>query len=220
MPDTSKFYIDARRPPFHTGFVKAIQSNLKTKVSLNKQTGLLEVYEEATGKLVAVQSSPDEDLISARDSRLVERLLPDGSIVLCEATIDPTVLAKFKYKEYSRYVVDLMCEKIVEGMGITEICQLKGYPSYAEFCRWKRQDPEIQKQIDQARRDRAEGLRDKIVKIADNLSERDGDEIKTKIDTYKYLASVDDKQKFGNQKGEAQVVQPIQIVVNTGIVRE
>lgn len=220
MPDTSKFYIDAGRVPFHTGFVKAIQSNLKTKVSLNKQTGLLEVYEEATGKLVAVQSSPDEDLISARDSRLVERLLPDGSIVLCEATIDPTVLAKFKYKEYSRYVVDLMCEKIVEGMGITEICQLKGYPSYAEFCRWKRQDPEIQKQIDQARRDRAEGLRDKIVKIADNLSERDGDEIKTKIDTYKYLASVDDKQKFGNQKGEAQVVQPIQIVVNTGIVRE
>ena len=200
--------------------MKAIQTNIKTKVSLNKQTGLLEVYEEATGKLVAVQSSPDEDLHAARDSRLVERLLPDGSLVLCEATIDPTVLAKFKYKEYSKYVVDLICEKIVEGQSLTKICQLKGYPTYAEFCRWKRQDPEIKKQLEEARRDRAEFLRDKIVDFAENLSERDGDEIKTKIDTYKYLASVDDKQKFGNQKGEAQVVQPIQIVVNTGIQRE
>lgn len=195
-------------------------SVLNTKVSLNRDSGLLEVYDTQTGKLVAIQETPDQLLDNNRRERLVERLMPDGSRVLVEATIDPVKLLGFKFTEYSGYVVDLICEKIVAGGSLTAICKEPGFPTYAEFCRWKRNNPEIQKAIDEARRDRAEFIRDKIYATADKLSDNITDDVKIKLDNLKYLAGTDDRQKYGNQKSEATVVQPIQIVVNTGIVRE
>ncbi len=193
--------------------------NVKTKVSLNAKTGLLEIYHEETGRLLAVQETCDDRLYRERSERLVERVLPDGSRVLVEASIDPAKLMNFEHKAYSSYVVDLICEKIVGGMSLTQICLLPGFPTYAELCRWKKIAPDIQAQLDEARRDRAEQMRDQLYTHVQNVDEHNYDSTKVKIDGLKYLAGVDDKQRYGSAKADVQITQPIQIVVNTGIVR-
>lgn len=195
-------------------------NNLKLKVSLNKATGLLEVVDSESGKLIAIQESPDEGLLRDRREKLVERLMPDGSSVLVESSIDPSKLTKFKFMEYSSYVVDLICQQIVEGESLTDICKKQGFPSYAELCRWKKQVPEIQDQLDQARRDRAEGIRDKAYEEALQVDEDSVDSTKLRIDTLKWLAGTDNKERYGNAKAAVEVTQPLQIIVHTGIVRD
>jgi hypothetical protein len=192
----------------------------KTKVSLNKQTGLLEVIDEESGKLLAIQSTPDEALLRDRREQLVERLLPSGEVVLVQADIDPSKLSKFKFQEYSSYVVDLICEKIVEGESLKTICTLPGFPNYATLCRWKKQVEGIQEQLDQARRDRAEMMRDEAWQIAKDAKESNVDSSKLKVQTAQWLASTDNKERFGNAKAQVELNQPLQIIVQTGIVRE
>ena len=190
----------------------------KTKVSLNAKTKLLEVYDEETGKLVAIQESPTA--IGVSTHKLVERLLPDGSLVMVEATIDPLVLTDFKFNEYSSYVVDLICEKITEGQSLTAICGTQGFPTYSELCRWRRQHPEISERLQEARRDRAEYLRDLAYKEALAIEEDTATSDKARFEALMKLAGVDDKERFGNAKGEVATAQPIQILISTGIVRE
>jgi hypothetical protein len=192
----------------------------KTKVSLNKATGLLEVIDEETGKLVAIQSTPDEDLLADRREKLVERLLPNGEVVLVQADIDPSRLRAFDFMEYSSYVVDLICEKIVEGESLKTICMSPGFPTYATLCRWKKQVEGIQEQLDQARRDRAEMMRDEAWQIAKDAKEHNVDSSKLKVQTAQWLASTDNKERFGSAKAQVELNQPLQIIVNTGIVRE
>ena len=190
----------------------------KTKVSLNYETGLLEVYDTETGKLVAIQDSPNA--IATTTHKLVERLLPDGSRVLVEATIDPARLLNFQYKEYSSYVVDLICEKITEGGSLTGICGSQGFPRYSELCRWRRMYPEINDQLRQARRDRAEHLRDMAYQEAIAIDEATVASDKARFEAIMKLAGVDDKEKYGNARVQESESAPIQIIVNTGIIRQ
>lgn len=192
----------------------------KTKVSLNHKTGLLEVYDAETGKLLVVQESPGEIFQKEYESRLVRRILPDGSLVLVEATIDPTKLLDFSFREYSSYVVDIICQKLTEGMSLKRICELDGFPSYSELCRWKRQVPAIDEQLAQSRRDRAEYLRDLAFEEALAIEEDTATSDKGRFEALMKLAGTDDREKYGNAKGTDAVVAPIQILISTGIIRE
>jgi hypothetical protein len=122
--------------------------------------------------------------------------------------------------EYSSYVVDLICEKIVEGESLKTICMSPGFPTYATLCRWKKQVEGIQEQLDQARRDRAEMMRDEAWQIAKDAKEHNVDSSKLKVQTAQWLASTDNKERFGSAKAQVELNQPLQIIVNTGIVRE
>lgn len=211
--------LDFTSSPVSTGIMLPAPKQ-KTKVSLNARTGLLEVYDVETGKLMAVQESPSALLHSEYHERLVERLLPDGSVVKVEASIDPVRLMDFRFEEYSSYVVDLICEKLATGGSLTKICKMPGFPTYSVLCRWKRQDPSVQERLDEARRDRAEAMRDALYDEALSVEESSVDSTKVRIDAYKYLAGTDDKVKYGGSKGGVEVgATAIQIVVNTGIVR-
>lgn len=191
----------------------------KTKVTLNAKTGLLEVTDATTGKLLAVQESYDDLFNKEYSSRLVERLLPDGSRVMVEATIDPTKLMDFQFKEYAPYVVDLICQKITEGMSLTKVCELPGFPTYAEFCRWKRLVPEIKEQIAQARKDRAEYLRDLAFEEAKNIDEDTAQSDKARFEAMMKLAAVDDKEVYGSSKQVDAGAGSVTIVISTGIDR-
>jgi hypothetical protein len=105
-------------------------------------------------------------------------------------------------------------------MSLTSICKLPGFPSYATLCRWKKINPGIVAQLDEARRDRAEAMRDKLYETMEQMDEDNLDSSKARIDALKYLAGVDDKQKYGNAKQELVASGPMQIIINTGINRE
>ena len=169
-----------------------------------------------TGVLVAVQESTDYLPMSA----LVERVLPDGTTIRVQEDIDPARLANFKHTVYSSYVVDLICEMIAEGQPLTKICGSPGFPTYSQFCRWKRLDPTVQYRIDEARRDRAERLRDMAYSEALNIENDTVASDKARFEALMRLAGVDDKERFGNARGSTDAMGPIQIMINTGIVRE
>lgn len=168
---------------------------------------------------MAIQESPETMFQTKYHERLIQRVLPDGSLVLVEATIDPTRLLDWQFKRYTPYLVDMICEKITEGMNLTQICRLPGYPTYAELCRWKRGNPDIQAQIEQAKKDRAEHLRDQAMDTIKSLDEDNYSSGKVAIDSLLKLAGADDKEKYGNQKTVAEASVPTVIQIYTGIHR-
>lgn len=93
-------------------------------------------------------------------------------------------------------------------------------PRYAQLRMWAKAHPWIDQELDRARRDRAESLRDKAVETAETATARDPvDAASLKVDTYKWAAGVDHEKYNPKTKVEASINTPTQIVVFTGIDR-
>lgn len=93
-------------------------------------------------------------------------------------------------------------------------------PSYPTLRAWAKQHPWIDEHLNQARRDRAETLRDKAVFTAETSESKDPiDSAALKVDTYKWAAGVDNEKYNPKTKVEATISTPTQIVVYTGIDR-
>ena len=120
---------------------------------------------------------------------------------------------------YNEFVVDLIAQRLAEGESLTEICKKPGFPSYALLCKWRRFKPEINSILDQARRDRAETMRDLALKEALDADEDTVAEKRLKHDAYKWAAGLDDAKYSPKAKIEATVNAPTMIVLNTGIDR-
>lgn len=150
---------------------------------------------------------------------MIQRILPDGSSVMVEATIDPTRLLDWQFKKESPYLVDMVCQKIVEGMNLTQICKLPGYPTYTELCRWKRHNPDIQKQIDAAKRDRAEHYRDQALEVIRSADEDTHALAKMQAEGLLKIAGADDREKYGGAKTAIEAAAPTVIQIYTGIHR-
>lgn len=123
---------------------------------------------------------------------------------------------------FSPLVIDLMCQRITEGVGLTELCGTEGFPTYTTFCRWRREHTWIEEHLERARRDRAETYRDKIKATAEAaISTKDPiNATNLKIDAYKWLASTDKPDTYSPRaKMEATINVPTQINIITGIDR-
>mgnify|MGYP006383066755 CR=1 FL=1 len=124
-----------------------------------------------------------------------------------------------RYVAYNSFLVDIICQRITEGEPLTKICQTYGFPSYSTFCKWRREHPEINELLDQARRDRAEFMRDQAMEVALGATERTVDSSTLKHAAFKWGAQVDDKERYSpTSKVQMENSQPLQIIVNTGIM--
>lgn len=132
----------------------------------------------------------------------------------------------FLGSEYNPLVLDLLCQRIVEGKGVTEVCKESGMPSYNTLCKWRRQYPEVGVAIENAKRERAEILRDKImVKAERTYASKEGtrDEVPALavlVDATKWTTAVDNEKYNPKAKIEANIAMPTVIQVVTGISRE
>lgn len=151
----------------------------------------------------------------------MEHTLPSGEKIRMQKGIDPGLLVHTQSEPFSQYLVDIICTLVAEGGSLTEICTRQGMPKYTTVCRWRRQHPHIQEQLDQARRDRAEYLRDQALKEAEGSTSRDPIGAHAlRVDTYLKAASFDDAKYSPKAKVEATITAPTQIIVSTGITRE
>lgn len=122
---------------------------------------------------------------------------------------------------YSEEVIDVICGLLVNGESLTKICKMPGMPSYNLFCKWKRIHPHINEQLDNARRDRAEFFRDKLLEEADAAESDDPiNAHRLRVEAYKWAAGVDDGKYSPRAKIEATINHPTRIIVHTGINRE
>lgn len=150
--------------------------------------------------------------------KFIERRLPSGNI--CWVYDLSVEIEEIRHNTvYNPAIIDLICQRIVDGMSLTEVCKLPNMPGYSVLCRWRRQEPWIEHALEQARRDRAEAMRDQALAEALAADEDNASAQRLKVDTLKWGASVDHERYNPKTKVEATINTPTVIQVVTGIDR-
>lgn len=170
---------------------------------VKNEEGLLECISLETGEVIAREETPLQKL---------KKLLiyaPDGKRL-------PRVW------EYTKQWGEHICELIISGDTITQICKREGYPPYHAVARWRALNEDFGAAYDAARAMRAELLTDLIMEEIDHIPDKEsvpGE--KLRFDKLKHLAAVGDPDRFGNKvKHSGDSNQPIKFVIDTGFGRE
>lgn len=123
--------------------------------------------------------------------------------------------------DFNQHIVDEICERISLGASLTKLLLANPgkFPNYNTFCKWRRLYPHVQKQLAEARENRTEFLRDRLVDIIDDVDEDNVQSSRLKIDGLKYLMSVENRGQYGEKKTDVNITVPTQIVIATGIER-
>jgi hypothetical protein len=113
-----------------------------------------------------------------------------------------------------------ICQKIGEGCTLREIGLMEGFPPKNVIDMWSRKYPEFREELRQARASRAEYFHDEIIEVARNTDEFKNKADRLKIDTYKWVAAVNDPNTYGNQtKLTGDPNAPLSFVIETGVRR-
>ncbi len=132
----------------------------------------------------------------------------------------PVAHNKFKYTlEYG----DAICNLVREGKTFAQISKQIGIPTHTIY-HWRTLHPDFNQRLLAARADRADFFHNKIVEVVENLDDVSEDRSsmeKLKIDSYKWLAGVDNPDIYGNKtKISGDPNAPLQIILDTGIRRD
>lgn len=121
---------------------------------------------------------------------------------------------------YTIQLGDAIANLVREGEHISKL-HTKGFPDAVVIHKWRRLYPEFDEKLKHAREDRALELRDKAEALIEACVDKDDVAIaKFKFDSYLRLAEKDNAREFGSQtKITGDSSAPLQIIVNTGIIR-
>lgn len=175
--------------------------------------GLTEAVETATGRVLCVQAS-HLDLLETKWERLVKIDTPQGPVWL-EKGLNADLVPGLEGMPYSRVVADLVCQDITGGALLSTAGGKFGV-TYADICRWKREQPEFKEALLQAKKDRAEYYHDEAVGTAKKSGKP-----YLQVETYKWAAEKGDPQGFGVEKGNqgALPTGPVVFQLVTNIIR-
>lgn len=142
-------------------------------------------------RTISVRNSIIEYEINGKQFYLSQSLSPDNHIEM------PRRFA------FSWGMAEMICGRIATGETMTAISKDPLMPSMYYLQIWRKQKPDFNEMIEVAYQARGESLRDKIVEELDDLDEnetsREMEISKTKIENYKWLASKDNSNRFGNK---------------------
>src|SRR4051812_5946276 len=111
--------------------------------------GLIEIVDIYTGTVISVQES-QEDLLKTKQERMTPVQQPDGSILYLERGVSLDSYVRRPKWTYSDVVMDIICQKIMEGKTLTSICQEPGMPPFWVLSQWRRKFPHANEMIVQA----------------------------------------------------------------------
>lgn len=191
----------------------------ETFTCLNDETGLIEVLSVKTGEVLAIQTSSD-DLYQQKSAQLVKYEV-EGKEIYVEDSIDLDRVKGFRGKvRFSHTLIDLICQAIIEGHSIKDICSRDEFPSYYMLCKWKRKHEWVADALKQAREDRAEMLVSEAVHLLEN-AKSDGElkQAGALAEIKKWQATKEAPTQYGN-KVEVSGQQPLTFVLETGIRRD
>jgi hypothetical protein len=122
--------------------------------------------------------------------------------------------------EYSEELGDIILQRVIGGEKVTNILKDDGFPSYATFCKWKRDNDDFRFKIKEAQEDAGmvffEKARDTVEKSTNDTVKTD----KLKSDFYMRAAASFDPETFGNKTKVSGEVAVSQIyAIDTGISR-
>lgn len=184
----------------------------------------METVDAVSGEVLAVQNDVNENFILGKLDDLVKVEI-DGKTILVQKGMSLEATYIPKNSKYSRPLGDFIIQDIIEGMGLTKACTKHGI-TYPTLMRWAENFPEFGKELDKARRYRADATHDKIVDLVDKLTGPNAGSItKTQVeaigkaaDILKWSAEKSDPTRFGNKQDKGGNG-AVNIIIQTGIDR-
>lgn len=194
-----------------------LQSKNNTFARVNDD-GLIEIVDEITGEVVALQESLT-DIFKLKPDRLAEHQLADGRTVLLEKGLSLDKVAVRQGYAYSSVIADIICQRIAEGESITKICKDPNMPNYTQLTRWRRIHSDFDEAVVMAMKDRGHYLRDKVVDITDeDLGKNEVPGARLRADIYKWAAEKDNPDTFGSKtKVVGDENAPLRLIIETGV---
>jgi hypothetical protein len=197
------------------GELDLIPRNTFYRIAAN---GLVECVDAITGVVVGIQK--DRYVVPATEFREMQL---DGRTVMVQHTVD---FDSSKYKrgqEFNKIIGDIIVQKIIEGVPISEIPKHDGMPSLYTMARWRRESKEFDTDIRFARQMRAERLRDEALAEAALASGEVSEYVagrKLKVESLKWAAEKDSPGEYGNKVEVSGKIGHVHMVIETGIRRQ
>jgi transposase-like protein len=187
----------------------------------NIQYGYMETVDAVSGEVIAVQKDYNESFILGKMDELIQVEI-DGKTILMQKGMSLTSGYVPRNSKFSRPLADLIVQDIIEGTGITKACK-KYDITYPTLMRWAEQYPEFGKELEKAKKYRADATHDEIVDFAKDLTTKQLNKTQVEAigraaDLLKWSAEKSDPTRFGN-KAEKNVNTAVQIIIQTGIDR-
>jgi hypothetical protein len=121
---------------------------------------------------------------------------------------------------YSKTTTELIMKYVAEGKSISEVGRMPGMPPHGTIFRWMSMHADFKLKIMNAREVRGFAMEEKALEAAELADEDNVASQKLKVDTYKWVAEVNNPEVYGKRtKLTGDVNNPIQFVVETGIRR-
>ena len=103
-----------------------------------------------------------------------------------------------------------ICQKLMEGKPLTQICQEKDLPSLTTIYKWINNNPSFAKQITNARRVGTQYYLDKMIEELETMSAKDVGIVREKLHHYRWLASKLLPSLYGDKQ---EVIQDTKITI-------
>ena len=103
-----------------------------------------------------------------------------------------------------------ICQKLMEGKPLTQICQEKDLPSLTTIYKWINSNPSFAKQITQARKVGCQTYLDKMITELETASHKDVPILREKLHHYRWLASKLLPTLYGDKQ---EIVQDTKITI-------
>jgi len=173
------------------------------------------------------------------------RELPDGTIEIVSTETGEVVEERVSFEtaylsrtsqgltrnlSYSHHLGDIVCQRIADGVKISDIAKAPGFPTASTIARWTMQHPLFKMKFKMARRAIAMKCAEKMLDVAEVDLEKgtvgyiQKDEApgkKIQMDTLKWLAEKSDSEFFTTKHvthhGDEE--KPIKFIIETGIDR-
>ena len=179
------------------------------------------------------------DCMMSRDNTFVH-MLPDGSLV----DVDNKTLEVVNHEShmflrgedgvvpfhkslkwmYDKSWGELICQKISEGLSMTKISKLPGFPSISIIGKWRANNEKFEEMIVFAKKLRAEYYADAIADKLEDMEDLSKDKVpamKLATEARKWLASKGDKETYGDNRVTGDhMPSNVSIMIDTGVRRE
>jgi len=100
---------------------------------------------------------------------------------------------------FSQDIADKICERMIEGEDLVEICKDPAMPSRATVYRWMAEHPAFETQCARAREGLADFEANKIAKLAESCTELNAHSTKVKLSALQWLAAKRAPKRWGDK---------------------
>jgi hypothetical protein len=119
---------------------------------------------------------------------------------------------------YSAELADAICERLMEGQSLVQICNADDMPHRRTVCRWMAEDEAFATKCARAREFQADLMDDKILDTAEKCTPETAVADRVKIGAYQWRASKLAPKKYGDKLAlagdpENPVIQRIERVI-------